>query len=223
MVPDYIGLGRAVYVRRGVEPDLASLAYPAQPPRWDDFVGLHGQPATPALLEQALRQGGTVYRARYATGALALEYLGRLDAGAPPPAVFLARFGDWTELAQAAVRRRGNVLAVDMVWYALKPPPPNATVFLLASPADGGAALGEANGDPIGNMLALQRWRPGDRIADCRRVTLPPGAPAARVQVWLADPATGLRVPAVAAGSRLTGNVLTLPAAVGGADSGAGC
>ena len=198
IVPEYVGLGRSVYVHRGVEPPLRSLAYPAAAREWDHHYGLHGPAIGLDELEQAFRDGGGVYLTRFAPGRLILDYVGQVTAGTVALEANRARFGDWAALVEAGARRDGDRLVVDLVWQALAPAPSDYTVFVHLV-GDQPAPLAQADSYPLGGLLPPQRWRSGDRIVDRRYLEWPAGAGERgwRVLVGWYDRASGQRAAAL--------------------------
>ncbi|MBI4497832.1 MAG: hypothetical protein HY689_08040 [Chloroflexi bacterium] len=200
MIPEYVGLGRSVYVHRGVQPDLASLTYPEVAPvpwgHWDYFYSGHGPAAGPDELERAFRKGGGVYVTRFAPGRLTLEYVGRVETGTAPPPAPLARFGDWAVLERAAIWKAGSHLVISLAWWAGAPAPTDSGVLLRFRGE--GAERRTSWGYPLGGVFAPQRWRAGDRIEDRWTIPLPEvGADQFRqICIGFADRDAGVRAPA---------------------------
>ena len=183
IVPEYVGLGRSVYVHRGIEPPLRSLVYPVAAREWDHHYGLHGPAAGLDELERTFREGGGVYLTRFAPGRLILDYVGQVAAETAPTGPTLARFDAWVTLVEAGARPNGDQVIVDLVWQALAPAPADYTVFVHLV-GDQPQPLVQADSYPIGGLLPPQRWRPGDRITDRRYLDRPAGAADHADQPW---------------------------------------
>jgi hypothetical protein len=87
-------------------------------------------------------------------------------------------------------------LDVTLYWQASRPLPADYTVFVHVSDG-GGTRIAQGDGPPVAGLYPTSAWRPGQIIADHRRVALPPGSAADRlsVAVGLYTPSDGARLP----------------------------
>ena len=197
IIPNYIGLGRVVYIVTGEQPEIASLTVEALKRDWGLYYEPHGPVASPDEVESAYRRGGGVYIARYDDARVALEYVGEVRAATPASNRLVASFGEWLWLASADTARSPERLDVTLQWEASAAPRRDETVLLHVY--DGaGKLVAQADGYPLGDTLPLRRLRPGDEVIDVRRVALPPDLPAGeyRLAVGIYDRASGARAPA---------------------------
>lgn len=199
MVPGYIGLGRSVYMHRGVQPELVSLADLERAPgwNWEHFYGPHGTIVGPDALEEAFRRGGAIYAASFPTGHVRLEYVGHLERSDARAAQAVARFGEWAVLEDVEAWREGTVVAVRLVWGVVAPPAGDATVSVEVVD-EIVRRLGEGSGDSLHGMFPLRRWQQGDRIEERRTLVLQESATGQRLclRIALVERATGERLPA---------------------------
>jgi hypothetical protein len=104
------------------------------------------------------------------------------------------------------------VLDVTLYWQANRPVGADYTVFVHV--LDGtGATIAQGDGPPVNRLYPTSAWRPGQIIADHRRVSLPVGTATdrLRVAVGLYTPANGMRLPVITlAGTRLAADQIVL-------------
>jgi 4-amino-4-deoxy-L-arabinose transferase-like glycosyltransferase len=87
----------------------------------------------------------------------------------------------------------GESATVTLFWQALQPfPAPDFSVH-LAVKDDSGHEWGFADGAPVGGMLPVDQWDPGQIVRDVHRVTVPAGTPPGKyvLDVSFRSPALG--------------------------------
>jgi hypothetical protein len=99
---------------------------------------------------------------------------------------------------------RGQTIPLRVTWWAGGPTAARLTVFAHLLEAGQRERAG-ADGPPAGGTNPTDLWQPGEEVVDERTFTLPPDSPPGRyaVEYGLYDPATGRRLPLVAAAERL--------------------
>jgi hypothetical protein len=190
IIPQYVyDLGLVVAASEGFKPPLSSVAYSVLGSDWTHFYGYHNIGLGLDQIEPHLRAGGPVYLTRYPMGGIPyLEDVGEVErAGSVPrPA---AQFDGWAALSSARAARTEEGIDVHLVWEARATPPRDFTIFIHLVDASG-RLLAQADGYSLGGLLPVNRWRPGDRVTDNRRLPAVPGATAALVGMYdRADPA----------------------------------
>ncbi len=95
----------------------------------------------------------------------------------------------------------GGIIRVSLDWRALASPGKDYTAFVHLVDAQG-KLRGQADRPPLGDDFPTSFWAPGDQVHDVWEITLAHDAPPGdyRILAGLYDPATGERLPAVAAG-----------------------
>lgn len=104
------------------------------------------------------------------------------------------------------------VLNVTLYWQASRQLSADYTVFVHVSDG-GGARIAQGDGPPVAGLYPTSAWRPGQIIADHRRVALPLGSAAGRlsVAVGLYTPSDGARLPVTdSKGRRLSQDQIVL-------------
>jgi hypothetical protein len=131
------------------------------------------------------------------------------------------RLGDAVQLVGHAVTLRPPTageadgrpaLDVTLYWQASRQLPADYTVFVHVSNG-GGTRIAQGDGPPVESLYPTSAWRPGQIIADHRRVALPPGSAADRlsVAVGLYMPPDGARLPVTdSKGRRLSQDQIVL-------------
>jgi len=144
-----------------------------------------------------------------------------LSAAQLPGRTATYRLGDAVQLVGHAVTIRPPaageadgrpVLDVTLYWQASRQLPADYTVFMHVSDG-GGARIAQGDGPPAESLYPTSAWRPGQIIADHRRVALPPGSAADRlsVAVGLYMPPDGARLPVTdSKGRRLSQDQIVL-------------
>jgi len=144
-----------------------------------------------------------------------------LSAAQLPGRTATYRLGDAVQLVGHAVTIRPPaageadgrpVLDVTLYWQASRQLPADYTVFMHVSDG-GGARIAQGDGPPVAGLYPTSAWRPGQIIADYRRVALPPGSAADRLSVaaGLYTPPDGARLPVTdSKGRRLSQDQIVL-------------
>jgi hypothetical protein len=197
LIPEYLTLGRSVYMHRGVEPELLSIAYLDAAPGWDwdALYGPHGPPLTASALAAVVRRGGGVYVTRFSPGRIALDYAGGVDVAAPAPAEALARFRTAAALVAAAARQADGQAIIDLVWHVQAA---GGYAVLVQVRDSASRLLVEDRRLSVGGLLPAWEWPPGARVRDRRTLALPVDAGADwQAHIALIDRASGARLPAL--------------------------
>jgi hypothetical protein len=144
-----------------------------------------------------------------------------LSAAQLPGRTATYRLGDAVQLVGHAVTIRPPTageaagrpaLDVTLYWRATRPLAADYTVFVHVSD-EGGTRIAQGDGPPVDGLYPMSAWRPGQIVADHRRVALPPGSAADRlsVAVGLYTPADGARLPVMdSVGRRLPQDQIVL-------------
>jgi choline-sulfatase len=137
------------------------------------------------------------------------------SAAPAPPVVLEASIGDVVTLegfgiSTAAVPPGGEVEVAHH--FAVRAPPPRGWRLFMHLTGPGGS-FRNLDHVPVGGALPLERWRPGQRIVDRLRITMPPGTPPGRYQIALGFYRGDSRLP-VTPRSRSTGGDAVATAAI---------
>jgi hypothetical protein len=193
--PEYAQPASLVRVHTGKDVELSFARWDAVRSEMTLFYGVAGgTPDWPALV--AARSD--LFLTRYDDRQIQVVPVGTLGVSPPqgePIGAFRALDGRPVASlieASAAAQPGGRVL-VSLLWRA-SGAPPDTTVFVHLLDSRG-ELLAQADGDPFGGLLPLDRW-PADLIAWDLRLADP--VPAATVQVGLYDRSTGERMSVVA-------------------------
>jgi len=191
MLPAYIGLGRSVYVERGIQPNVESRTYFPNVNGWRYDFNAHGAPASLFDFGRLVRTVAAVYTVDLLPSGPRTREVGSLQpGGAKPPAG--PRFGKGVYLVAAHVDHLDNQVLGDFTWDVAAPPSGELTPVLRITGSDGTIVAVDRD-YPMANVAMPQLWKAGDRVRDFPVVPLPDGLPASTYAVWLgwADHTTG--------------------------------
>jgi hypothetical protein len=185
-----------------IPPDKLLYAHPGYPVQaisfgvvaMDEPVGYayqpYGQPGGWQDVMQAVRQGHTVYLARYEADRIHLVEAGA--AGTPSTGEPVARFNDHLTLLRAVVTCDESAqVHLTAHWQVEEPVETDATVFAHLITPDG-SLITQADGYPLLHMLPFWLWERGEIVRDVRH--FPPAAEGdyvVRLGLW--DLSTGDR------------------------------
>ena len=113
-------------------------------------------------------------------------------------------FGEVIRLEGVWLRPEGESLRVQAWWRAVGTPPDDCTT-LVHLYDEQGALLATGDASPLQGAFPTSLWKPGDLIAD--EYVLPRDQRGVRVGLGWYNPDTGVRLPAVGAGERLSDDV----------------
>ena len=205
-LPGYVGLGRSVYIHRGVQPPLESRGYYPDVNGWKYDFNTHGGPATLDEFAALARRVDSVFLVEMLPEGARVRGVGRLLPGGADRQVTGPRFGGALALRDGRMIAEGNVLAADLTWDVLAPVPGDVLPVLRARDA-GGRVVAEWRKYPLADIAAPRLWQVGDRVRDHPRLALPadlaPGDYTLTVS-W-EEKTTKVVVPGVAAGGEPLG------------------
>ena len=183
-LPGYVGLGRSVYIDRGIQPPLESRGFYPDLNGWTFDFNTHGGPATLDEFAALIRQVDAVYTVDMRPTGARIRQLGALtpdgaDRGATGP-----RWGGALALRSAAITFAPGGLQSDLTWDTLAPPPGDLLPVLQVRDASG-AIVAERRAYPLGGIAAPRLWQAGDRVRDVAPLALPAALPAGMYTIWL--------------------------------------
>ncbi|MCL5959852.1 MAG: hypothetical protein M1358_11180 [Chloroflexi bacterium] len=207
MVPDYIGLGRVLYIHNGEQPGIESAYYGPVAQQWVHWAGPHGAEKSPSEIQGIVRNGGAVYVTTFLADGLDLEYVGNVtrDCSTCSGLPYTADLGGWMRMLSAKVELEKGAAKVTLRWLSLVKPAKDLTVFVHVYDQNT-KTVAQRDGYAVGRALPLNAWEPGDLIEDVRYIPLPadlrPGS--YRVVVGVYDRENVQRIPATnSSGKRL--------------------
>ena len=118
-------------------------------------------------------------------------------AGPPPQTPLSVDFGDALHLTGydlPSVFRSGQPAVVTLHWQVLTLTPPPAERFVFVRLIDSqGRVWVASDSPPLMGLWPVDRWQPGDFLADAHSLALPPGLPPGpyRLEVGVYNPADG--------------------------------
>ncbi|HET8626962.1 MAG TPA: hypothetical protein VFL91_06065, partial [Thermomicrobiales bacterium] len=199
-LPGYVGLGRSVYIHRGIQPPLESRGYYPDLNGWKYDFNTHGGPATIAEFGDLVRRVDDVYEVDMLADGAHVRLVGAVqpdraakDAGGP-------RFGPGLVLASERLTGDGRMLRGDFTWDVQKPVPGDYLPVLAVRDA-GGRVVAATTGYSLGGIAAPYLWKAGDRVRDLPELALPAALPPGAYTVTLAweERTTHQPLPGVAA------------------------
>lgn len=195
-LPGYVGLGRAVYIHRGVQPPIESRGYYPDVNGWKYDFNTHGGPASLEDFAALVRRVDAVYLVEMLDTGARVREVGALLPGGADRQASGPRFGQALVLRDAALHLDGNDLAADLTWDVLAPPPGDLVPVLRVRDG-GGALVAEWRKYPLADIAAPRLWQAGDRVRDLPHVALPGPLPPGSYTIWLSweDKASGAPVP----------------------------
>ncbi len=203
-LPGYIGLGRSVYLHRGVQPAIESRGYYPDLNGWKYDFNTHGGPAGLDEFDALARRVDAVYTVEMGGDGARVRRVGEIRPGGavrnPAGARFDTRRGRGIILTGAGARLGGDAIAGDFTWDVVAPPPGDFLPVLRVRDV-GGAGVAEWRQYPLGDVAAPRLWQAGDRVRDLPVLRLPADLPAGRYTVWLSweEKTDGELLPGVAA------------------------
>lgn len=178
-LPGYIGLGRSVYIHRGVQPSLESRGYYPDVNGWKYDFNTHGGPATLDEFAALIRRVDAVYLVEMLPTGAAIREVGSLTPGAVDRQAVGVRFGNALTLRETRVDFAGGGLAIELTWDTVAAVPGDLLPVLRVRDSRG-VVVAEWRNYPLADIAAPRLWQPGDRVRDLPRLALPadlaPGA-----------------------------------------------
>jgi hypothetical protein len=171
-LPGYVGLGRSVYIHRGVQPPLESRGYYPDVNGWKYDFNTHGGPATLDEFAALVRRVDTVYLVEMLPSGASIREVGSLTPNGAERQSAGTRFGGALVLREARVEFAGNTLAADLTWDTVAAVPGDLLPVLRVRDAQG-AVVAEWRKYPLADIAAPRLWQPGDRVRDLPRLALP--------------------------------------------------
>lgn len=171
-LPGYVGLGRSVYIQRGVQPPIESRGYYPDVNGWKYDFNTHGGPATLDEFAALVRRVDTVYLVEMLPTGARIRDVGSLVPNGADRQASGPRFGDALTLTAAQVAFAGNDLTVDLTWAVLAPVPGDILPVLRVRDSNG-QVVAEWRKYPLADIAAPRLWQVGDRVRDRPRLTLP--------------------------------------------------
>ncbi len=207
-LPGYVGLGRSVYIHRGVQPPLESRGYYPDLNGWKYDFNTHGGPATLDEFAALIRRVDAVYLVEMLPAGAAIREIGSLTPNGAGRQAGGVRFGDALALRDARIDFAGNGLVADLTWDTIATVPGDVLPVLRVCDA-GGAVVAERREYPLAGIAAPRLWQPGDRVRDRSRLTLPNDLAPGRYTIDLSweEKTTGAILPGTASdGTPLVAN-----------------
>ena len=171
-LPGYIGLGRSVYIHRGVQPPLESRGYYPDVNGWKYDFDTHGAPATLDEFAALARRVDAVYLVEMLPSGAAIREVGSLTPNGAEQQVAGVRFAGALVLREARIEFAGDTLAADLTWDTVAAVPGDLLPVLRVRDAQG-AIVAEWRKYPLADIAAPRLWQPGDRVRDLPRLALP--------------------------------------------------
>jgi len=183
-LPGYVGLGRSVYIHRGIQPPLESRGFYPDVNGWKFDFNTHGGPATLDEFAALIRQVDAVYTVEMRPEGARIRQLGTLTPGGADRQASGTRWGGAIALRAAAITFAPGGLQSDITWDILAPPPGDVLPVLRVRDV-GGAIVGERREYPLGGIAAPRLWQAGDRLRDLAPLALPADLPDGTYTIWL--------------------------------------
>ncbi|MGN6700166.1 MAG: hypothetical protein ACTHMR_18575 [Thermomicrobiales bacterium] len=183
-LPGYVGLGRSVYIHRGVQPPLESRAYYPDVNGWKYDFNAHGTPASLDDFAKLLRQVDAVYAVTMLPSGPTITEAGSVQPGGAARNPTGPRFGQGLYLTAARLDLQGNTLAADLTWDVLAPPSGDFAPVLRVRDGSG-RVVAERQKYPIADIAAPRLWQPGDHVHDLPALQLPANLASGEYTIWL--------------------------------------
>jgi hypothetical protein len=183
-LPGYVGLGRSVYIHRGVQPPLESRAYYPAVNGWKYDFNAHGTPASLDDFAKLLRQVDAVYAVTMLPSGPAINEVGGIQPGGAARNPTGPRFGQGLYLTASRLHLQDNTLAADLTWDVLALPPGDYAPVLRVRDSSGRVVV-EWHKYPIADIAAPRLWQPGDRVHDLPALQLPANLAPGEYTIWL--------------------------------------
>ena len=183
-LPGYVGLGRVVYIHRGVQPPIESRGYYPDQNGWKYDFNTHGGPASLDDFATLLRGVETVYLVEMRDDGAHFREVGSLRADAADRAGNAPRFGPGIVLREGTVAFVGNDLQADLTWDILAPVPGDFLPVLQVVDARG-QTIAEWRKYPIADIAAPRLLKVGDRVHDRPLIPLPATLPGGDYTILL--------------------------------------
>jgi hypothetical protein len=183
-LPGYVGLGRSVYIHRGVQPPLESRGYYPDLNGWKYDFNTHGGPATIEEFAALARRVDAVYEVAMTPGGARVRLAGELRPGGAGPAPAGPRFGPGIVLTHESLALADGAVSGDFEWGVAAPPPGDYLPVLRVRDA-AGRVVAETRGYPLAGIAAPRLWQRGDRVRDLPTLRLPGDLPPGAYSAWL--------------------------------------
>ena len=183
-LPGYVGLGRSVYIHRGVQPPIESRGYYPDVNGWKYDFNTHGGPASLDEFAALVRRVDTVYLVEMLPTGARIRDVGSLTPNGADRQANGPRFGNALALSGAEVTFVGNDLTADLTWDVLAPVPGDVLPVLRVRDS-GGQIVAEWRKYPLADIAAPRLWQVGDRVRDRSRLTLPAWLAAGTYRITL--------------------------------------
>lgn len=183
-LPGYVGLGRSVYIHRGIQPPIESRGYYPDLNGWKYDFNTHGGPASLDDFATLLRNVDTVYLVEMLPTGARIRDIGNLRADTANRQATGPRFGNAIVLSEANVTFAGNDLQADLTWDILAAVPGDVLPVLDVRD-ERGQVVTEWRKYPLADTAAPRLWRVGDRIHDRPLLPLPATLPNGNYTIWL--------------------------------------
>jgi len=171
-LPGYVGLGRSVYIQRGVQPPIESRGYYPDVNGWKYDFNTHGGPATLDEFAALVRRVDAVYLVEMLPTGAQIRDVGSLIPNGADRRANGPRFGDAITLTATQITFAGNDLTADLTWDVAAPIPGDVLPVLRVRDA-GGQVVAEWRKYPLADIAAPRLWQVGDRVRDRPRLALP--------------------------------------------------
>lgn len=171
-LPGYVGLGRSVYIHRGVQPTIESRGYYPDLNGWKYDFNTHGGPATLDEFAALVRRVDAVYLVEMLPSGARIRDVGSLVPNGADRQASGPRFGNAITLTARQVTFVGNDLTADLTWDVVAAVPGDVLPVLRVRDS-GGQAIAEWRQYPLAGIAAPRLWQVGDRVREHPRIPLP--------------------------------------------------
>jgi hypothetical protein len=171
-LPGYVGLGRSVYIHRGVQPPIESRGYYPDVNGWKYDFNTHGGPASLDDFAALVRRVDAIYLVEMLPTGARIRDVGSLAPNSADRQANGPRFGNAINLSAAEVTFAGNDLTADLTWDVLAPVPGDVLPVLRVRDS-GSQVVAEWRKYPLADIAAPRLWQVGDRVRDRSRLPLP--------------------------------------------------
>jgi len=183
-LPGYVGLGRAAYIQRGIQPPIESRGYYPDLNGWKYDFNTHGGPASLDDFAALLRRVDAVYLVEMLPSGARVREVGALTPNGADRSGAGPRFGGALVLAGATVGLDGDALVVELTWDVLVTPPGDVLPTLRVRDARGDVVAAR-RAYPLADTAAPRLWQPGDRVRDGSLLPLPTALASGEYTIWL--------------------------------------
>ncbi|HEY8599695.1 MAG TPA: hypothetical protein VIL85_14755 [Thermomicrobiales bacterium] len=171
-LPGYVGLGRSVYIQRGVQPPIESRGYYPDVNGWKYDFNTHGGPASLDEFAALVRRVDAIYLVEMLPTGTRIRDVGSLAPNGADRQSGGPRFGNAITLSGTEIGFADGDLTADLTWDVLAPVPGDFLPVVRVRDG-GGQVVAEWRKYPLADIAAPRLWQVGDRVHDRPRLSLP--------------------------------------------------